>query len=99
MEVVPAWPPGTTASMATARSPSEAAYTAAASPAGPAPTIVRSYSARAGGEEADRQAVAADVGRVEHGLHAAGVLDINPFVRDAVPAEEVPNLVADRGRP
>ena len=29
--------------MATARRPSDAAYTAAANPAGPAPTIVRSY--------------------------------------------------------
>ena len=51
------------------------------------------------GEQADRQAVEADVGRVEHGLDAVWVLDIDPFVRDAVPAEEVPDLVADRGRP
>ena len=36
--------------MATTRKPSEAAYTAAASPAGPAPTIVRSYSDKVGAD-------------------------------------------------
>src|SRR2546425_661026 len=44
MDVVPAWPPGATASIAMVRRPSDAAYTAAARPAGPAPTMVRSYS-------------------------------------------------------
>ena len=47
-DVVPAWPPGATASMTAVRRPSEAAYTAAARPAGPAPTMARSYSPRRG---------------------------------------------------
>jgi hypothetical protein len=41
-EVCEAWPPGTSRSTRSVDSPSEAAYTAAASPAGPAPTIARS---------------------------------------------------------
>ena len=45
---VPAWPPGASRSTTSVRSPSEAPYTAAASPAGPAPTITVSYSASAG---------------------------------------------------
>jgi hypothetical protein len=44
MEVVPACPPGAMASTTTVLSPSEAAYRAAAMPAGPAPMIARSYS-------------------------------------------------------
>src|SRR6266566_947946 len=48
IDVVPAWPPGATASTTTVRRPSDAALTAAARPAGPAPTIVRSYSDRIG---------------------------------------------------
>ena len=39
---VPAWPPTATPSTAIVRSPSEAPYTAAARPAGPAPTTTRS---------------------------------------------------------
>ena len=42
MEVWEAWPPGTSRSITTVESPSEAAYTAAASPAGPAPMTARS---------------------------------------------------------
>ena len=42
--LAPAWPPGASRSITTVRSPSEAAYTAAVRPAGPAPTIARSYS-------------------------------------------------------
>jgi hypothetical protein len=40
--LVPAWPPGAQASAASVRSPSEPPYTAAASPAGPAPSTTRS---------------------------------------------------------
>ena len=45
---VPAWPPGASRSTTMVRSPSDAPYTAAARPAGPAPTITVSYSASAG---------------------------------------------------
>ena len=45
-EVLPACPPGPTASMTIVSSPSEAAYTAAARPAGPAPTTTTSYTRR-----------------------------------------------------
>src|SRR5690242_21662637 len=48
IDVVPAWPPGATASTTTVLRPSDDALTAAAKPAGPAPTIVRSYSDRDG---------------------------------------------------
>src|SRR6058998_281682 len=41
----PAWPPGPSRSRTTVETPSEAAYTAAASPAGPAPIIARSRGA------------------------------------------------------
>jgi hypothetical protein len=41
-ELIPAWPPGACFSTTIVRSPSEAPYTAAASPAGPAPTTTRS---------------------------------------------------------
>ena len=42
MEEVPACPPIASASTVTVPSPSDAAYTDAASPAGPAPTMTRS---------------------------------------------------------
>jgi hypothetical protein len=42
IEVCEACPPGTSRSSTTVASPSEAAYTAAASPAGPPPTIAKS---------------------------------------------------------
>ena len=45
---VPAWPPGASRSTTMVRSPSDAPYTAAARPAGPAPTITVSYSAQRG---------------------------------------------------
>ena len=45
---MPAWPPGASRSTTIVRSPSEAPYTAAASPAGPAPTMTVSYSAADG---------------------------------------------------
>ena len=41
-ELDPAWPPGASRSIITVASPSLAPYTAAASPAGPAPTTARS---------------------------------------------------------
>ena len=44
----PAWPPGASRSITIVRRPSDAPYTAAASPAGPAPTITVSYSAATG---------------------------------------------------
>ena len=44
---MPAWPPGASRSITIVRSPSDAPYTAAARPAGPAPTITVSYSAAA----------------------------------------------------
>ena len=44
---VPAWPPGASRSMTIVRRPSEAPYTAAARPDGPAPTTTVSYSAAA----------------------------------------------------
>ncbi len=43
-DVVPACPPGPTASITSVSRPSEAPYTAAASPAGPAPTTTTSYT-------------------------------------------------------
>ena len=46
-EEVPAWPPGASRSMTMVRRPSEAPYTAAARPDGPAPTTTVSYSAAA----------------------------------------------------
>src|SRR6266487_5660667 len=42
--LLPACPPGAVLSSTSVRSPSDAPYTAAASPAGPAPTTIRSYS-------------------------------------------------------
>jgi hypothetical protein len=42
IELVPAWPPIASASMVTVLRPSEAPYTDAARPAGPAPTTTRS---------------------------------------------------------
>ena len=42
LEVCPAWPPGTSRSSTIVERPSDAAYTAAARPAGPAPTITMS---------------------------------------------------------
>ena len=45
---VPAWPPGASRSTSSVRNPSDAPYTAAASPAGPAPMMATSYSAAAG---------------------------------------------------
>src|SRR5205823_1048848 len=42
LELDPAWPPTATISRTSVRSPSEAPYIAAASPAGPAPTTIRS---------------------------------------------------------
>ena len=47
-EDVPACPPGASRSITIVRRPSDAPYTAAARPAGPAPTITVSYSAAAG---------------------------------------------------
>ncbi len=44
---VPACPPGASRSMTIVRNPSEAPYTAAARPEGPAPTTTVSYSAAA----------------------------------------------------
>ena len=44
--LVPAWPPIDSRSITSASSPSDDAYTAAASPAGPAPTITTSYGPR-----------------------------------------------------
>ena len=41
-ELVPAWPPVASRSMSTVLSPSDAPYTAAASPAGPPPITTRS---------------------------------------------------------
>ena len=41
-ELVAAWPPSATASTVSVRRPSDAAYTDAASPAGPAPTTTTS---------------------------------------------------------
>ena len=41
---VPAWPPGASRSTTIVRSPSDAPYTAAARPDGPAPTMTVSYS-------------------------------------------------------
>ena len=41
-ELVAAWPPTATESTVSVRRPSDAAYTDAASPAGPAPTTTRS---------------------------------------------------------
>ncbi len=41
-EDVPACPPGASRSMSTVHRPSDAPYTAAASPAGPAPTMATS---------------------------------------------------------
>ena len=52
-ELVAAWPPSETASTVSVRSPSDAAYTDAASPAGPAPTTTTSKQRsgqRVGGE-------------------------------------------------
>ena len=43
-ELEPAWPPGTFDSSTSTSSPSDAPYTAAASPAGPAPTMTRSLT-------------------------------------------------------
>jgi hypothetical protein len=43
--LLPACPPGAVRSRTMVRSPSDAPYTAAASPAGPAPTTTRSYTA------------------------------------------------------
>src|SRR5919201_5636873 len=48
LDDVPAWPPGASRSTTIVRSPSDAPYTAAASPAGPPPTITVSYSAASG---------------------------------------------------
>jgi hypothetical protein len=45
---VPAWPPGASRSITSVRRPSEAPYTAAASPAGPPPITTASYSASRG---------------------------------------------------
>ncbi len=45
---MPAWPPGASRSITIVRRPSDAPYTAAASPAGPAPTMTVSYSAATG---------------------------------------------------
>src|SRR6266404_1112755 len=42
--LAPAWPPNARQSSTITRKPSEAAYTAVASPAGPAPTTATSYS-------------------------------------------------------
>jgi hypothetical protein len=50
LDVCPAWPPGTSRSSTIVERPSDAAYTAAARPAGPAPTITMSYSERDGGD-------------------------------------------------
>jgi hypothetical protein len=47
-ELVPAWPPGIDASTTVVDRPSEAPYTAAASPAGPPPTIARSQLGESG---------------------------------------------------
>ena len=41
---VSAWPPGASRSITSVRSPSDAPYTAAASPAGPPPRMMVSYS-------------------------------------------------------
>ena len=79
MDVVPAWPPGATASMTTVRRPSDAALTAAASPAGPAPTIVRSYSGRDGAAAMPRPAATcstvADASRDPSGRMHSGSAD------------------------
>src|SRR5205085_942088 len=47
--LLPACPPGAVLSRTNVRRPSDAPYTAAASPAGPAPTTVRSYSSCSNG--------------------------------------------------
>src|SRR5260370_42034209 len=56
MDVVRAGPPGAPASTTTVRRPSDAALTAAARPAGPAPPIVRAYSDRDGAAPMPRPA-------------------------------------------
>ena len=79
-ELEPAWPPGTFDSSTRTSSPSDAPYTAAASPAGPAPTTTRSLTRVSIDRLVEAEAVGdLRVGRISQ--HALAAADQRPGCR------------------
>src|SRR6266542_1677775 len=100
--LAPAWPPMTSRSTTIVSSPSEAAHTAAARPAGPAPAIARSHERSSGPFAPSASMISAFVGSTSDVLHIPERIQRGArrqVGRDAVVAAEAARERVDGRRP